>query len=195
MSGRHPSGKTADPARLASTQSDRARPPAGHWRAVRGLCVLGAALSGVVALRAGEVHDLGGLLELPGARTGRANGLAALGLTGAIAFAAATMLRAPGWSTAMIGAIGGGGAFATGGLWLLPGAILIAASIWSVVLLPDPFADERAGEVRAGADLPVKGSRSGGRREHEPGTFAARSAGAPQDHRLRTRRYRKGRNA
>jgi hypothetical protein len=129
------------------------------WRIACGLSLVGAALAALVAVRAIEAHDFDGLLDAAGARTGTANGLLAFGLAATAVCAAAVARRSAAWSMVILAVVGAGGAFAVGGLWLLPGLIFIAASLWSLMLVPDPFASERAGESLMGEDASGRAER------------------------------------
>jgi hypothetical protein len=108
--------------------------------------MLAAVLGALVAARAVEAHDLYGALDTFGGRAGSVQGLTAFALAAAAACASAALPRAPAWSTVVMTAAAGGGALAVGALWLLPALVLMAASIWALTLLPDPFALERAQE-------------------------------------------------
>jgi hypothetical protein len=115
-----------------------------RWRTARRLCLGGAALAGIVGIRAVEGHDLNGLLDGAGARTGTVNGL--------VAFAFAVR-RAPAWSTVAMALVSAAGVFAVSGAWLLPAPVLIAASLWCLMAVPDPFRGEAAlGRTAEGAD-------------------------------------------
>ena len=140
-----------------------------RWRTACGLSLVGAALAALVAVRAVQAHDFDGLLDGAGARTGTANGLLAFGLAGTAVCAAAVARRAPAWSMVIMAVAGAGGAFAVGGLWLLPGPIFIAASFWSLMLVPDPFASEQAGEP-----LTVEDASDRADVEEAPGQLASR---------------------
>jgi len=120
-------------------------------RTARTLSLVGAALTTLVAVRTVDAHDLGGLLDGAGIRPGTTNALTAFALAAAAAAAGAGARRAPGWATFVLGAATAAGAFAVGGLWLLPAPVLLAAALWALMAVPDPFARDAAHSSAADA--------------------------------------------
>ena len=107
-------------------------------RAVALVALAGGAIGVAVALRALDVHDLAEALDHLSFRIGRDHGLWALGLAVLGLAAAALAPRRLAWSAVLAGLAGIGGFLAVGALWLLPGALLLAASFAGLALVEDP---------------------------------------------------------
>jgi hypothetical protein len=98
----------------------------------------GALAASVATARALELHDLGGGLDLLNLRTGGAHGLWALGFAAMAAAAGGLAPRRPVWSATLAGVAGVGGFLAVGGLWFLPGALLLGSAFWGFALVETP---------------------------------------------------------
>lgn len=112
---------------------------------------IGGLLSFLAALAALDAVSFGGIFETFSSRTGGAHGWVAM-LMALISIGGALVVRrSPAMGCALMYVGGCGGFLATGGIWLIPGTIVLVAANMALWAISDPFTHPRDDSGRGAA--------------------------------------------
>lgn len=112
---------------------------------------IGGLLSLLAALAALDAISFGGIFETFPSRTGAVPGAVAMLMALVSIGGALVVRRSPSMGCALMYVGGGGGFLACGGIWLIPGAIVLVAANMALWAVSDPFTHPRDDSGRGAA--------------------------------------------
>jgi hypothetical protein len=127
--------------------STAARPPLEQR--LRPICAviggIGAVLGVMAALVALEVTTFGGIFDTFASRSGGWAGAVAMLMALITIGGAIVVRRSPALGTTLLYVGGCGGFLACGGIWLIPGIVILVAANLALWAISDPFSDAPVG--------------------------------------------------